>query len=109
MTEMWFSEALERAQELDIVFDKSGPIGPYHGLPFSIKNSFDVKGKRSSGGYIGWYNNIAPEDCPLVRIIRNAGAVFFCKTNNPQTVMHLETVSNCKCLFIRLGFFRSSC
>lgn len=96
MAEMWFEEALDRAKELDSIFEKSGPVGPYHGLHFSIKNTYDVKGKRSSCGYVGWYHKIASEDSLVVKIIRDAGAVLFCKTNNPQTVMHLETGSNCK-------------
>ncbi|KIX08496.1 uncharacterized protein Z518_03152 [Rhinocladiella mackenziei CBS 650.93] len=94
MTEMWFEEALDRARELDQIFALSGPVGAYHGLPFSIKNTFAVKGRRSSGGYVAWYDNIAGEDAPVVKIIRDQGAVFFCKTTNPQTAMHLETESN---------------
>ncbi|KAK4934807.1 hypothetical protein LTR10_024025 [Elasticomyces elasticus] len=94
MTEMWFDEALDRARELDRIFADSGPVGAFHGLPFSIKNTFAVKGRRSDGAYVAWYDNIAKEDGMLVKIIRDEGAVLYCKTTNPQTAMHLETTSN---------------
>jgi amidase len=97
LVETWFDEALERAKELDEILEKTGkPVGAYHGLPFSIKNSFAVKGKNASACYVAWANNRAEADAPLVKIIRDAGAVFFCKTTNPQSLMHLETVSNRK-------------
>ena len=100
MTEMWFDEALERARELDRIFAESGPVGAFHGLPFSIKNTFAVKGRRSDGAYVAWYDNIAEEDGQLVKIIRDQGAVLYCKTTNPQTAMHLETTSNRKSVCI---------
>ena len=94
-TQLWFEEGLERAKELDAIFAKTKkPIGPYHGLPFSIKDQFNMKGKITSAGFIAWVDNLCSEDSPTVRILREAGAVFYCKTNNPQTVMHLETNSN---------------
>ncbi|TLD39247.1 hypothetical protein E2P81_ATG00234 [Venturia nashicola] len=95
LTQAFFDEALEHAKELDSIFQETGkPVGPYHGLPFSIKDQFNIKGKQSSAGYIAWVDNIAEEDAPVIKILRDAGAVFFCKTNNPQTLMHLETNSN---------------
>ncbi|RDW69875.1 hypothetical protein BP6252_08895 [Coleophoma cylindrospora] len=95
LVETWFDEALARAQELDEILEQTGqPVGPYHGLPFSIKTTFAVKGKNASSCYVAWADHRAESDAPVVHILRNAGAVFFCKTTNPQTVMHLETVSN---------------
>jgi amidase len=94
-TQLWFEEGLERAKELDAIFARTKkPIGPYHGLPFSIKDQFNMKGKITSAGFLAWVDNLCSEDSPTVRILREAGAVFYCKTNNPQTVMHLETNSN---------------
>ncbi|OBT89845.1 hypothetical protein VE02_00784 [Pseudogymnoascus sp. 03VT05] len=95
LTIIFFNEALERAKELDEIFSKTKKlVGPYHGLPFSIKDHFNIKDKVSSSGYVAWADEIATEDAALVGIIREAGAVLFCKTTNPQTLMHLETNSN---------------
>lgn len=41
-----FKEALERAKELDAVFKRTGKaVGPLHGLPISLKDTYDVQGK----------------------------------------------------------------
>jgi len=68
-------EALERARELDEHFaQNSSTVGPYHGLPFSIKDQWAVKGKSSSTGFAVWMNTKEKEDCNIVRILRKAGA-----------------------------------
>jgi amidase len=39
-------------------------------------------------GYIAWaYKTIADKDAVAVRILRDAGAVFYVKTANPQTLL----------------------
>lgn len=72
---MFVDEALARASELDGYFAQTGSIvGPYHGLPFSIKDQWAVKGKTSSTGFAIWANTKEDEDCNLVKILRDAGA-----------------------------------
>lgn len=98
MTHIFFEEGLRQAKELDEIYAHTGKVvGPWHGLPFSIKDHFDIKGKDTSSGYVAWVGTIAETDAPIVKILRDAGAVFYCKTNNPQTLMQLETVSNRRC------------
>jgi Asp-tRNA(Asn)/Glu-tRNA(Gln) amidotransferase A subunit family amidase len=44
LTEMFFDQALVRAQELDRHLAETGkPVGPLHGIPVSLKDSFKVK------------------------------------------------------------------
>lgn len=45
-------------------------------------------------GYIARRHNVAKHDSTLIRTLREAGAVLFCKTTMPQSGMALETVSN---------------
>ena len=50
-TEMFFERALERAKELDRILAETGrPAGPLHGVPVSIKDSFDVEGVDTTIG-----------------------------------------------------------
>lgn len=38
LTDIWLDEALVRARELDAIFEATGKtVGPYHGLPISLK------------------------------------------------------------------------
>ncbi|OAP64558.1 hypothetical protein AYL99_00530 [Fonsecaea erecta] len=95
LTYMFVDEALQRARELDEYFEKTGkPIGAYHGLPFSIKDHLSIKGKESSTALVGWLDFKPESDAHVVGILREAGAVFYCKTTMPQSGMHLETSSN---------------
>ena len=89
-------EALAMAEALDAEFSKSGKVvGPLHGLPMSIKDILDVEGKVVTMAAIAWANNPpAKTDGSVVKVMRDAGAVFMARTTMPQTGMALETVSN---------------
>ncbi|WOO85994.1 Putative amidase [Vanrija pseudolonga] len=92
LVELFAPEALERAAWLDAELERTGvPVGPFHGVPVSIKDHLDVKGHDSPSGFLDMIGNVATEDAYMVEILRNAGAVFYCKTTNPQSLMHLET------------------
>lgn len=81
-------DALARAKELDAHFAKHKKIiGPLHGVPISTKEHIWHKGRVASGGYVAQVNKIASEDSHLVRLAKNAGAVFHLRTNEPQTLM----------------------
>lgn len=87
-TEMFFEQAIEDAKELDAFLAKEGKVkGPLHGLPVSIKDGFDVKGLDSTLGWVSMIGMAAGEDAALVTILRNLGAVVYCKTNIPQSLM----------------------
>ncbi|GFZ50431.1 Putative amidase C550.07 [Saitozyma sp. JCM 24511] len=88
-------EALARAAWLDEELERTGkPVGPLHGVPISIKDHLGVKGHEITAGFASWVGkNIAEKDGTMVSILRSAGAVFYCKTTNPQAIMHLETDS----------------
>jgi amidase len=97
LTEIFFAEGLARAAELDQYrIDHNGAIvGPLHGLPVSIKDHVSIKGYDSSSGYAAWVNkSVATQDATVVNVYRQAGAVLFVKTANPQTLLSLETNNN---------------
>ncbi|OOF94627.1 hypothetical protein ASPCADRAFT_397432 [Aspergillus carbonarius ITEM 5010] len=88
--------ALDRARFLDTYLAREGkPIGPLHGLPISIKDSFCVKGVQSTIGYVSFLNH-PPEtkNSPLVEMLLQLGAVLYVKTNLPQTAMTADSENN---------------
>lgn len=94
LTQWFMPEALAQARYLDEYLEKNGkPVGPLHGVPISIKEHMPIAGTYSSTG--SFASTVMNEkDCTMVAILRKAGAVFYCKTNQPQAIMHLESTSH---------------
>lgn len=53
-----------------------------------------MKGLDLNAGFIGWVGGVAEDDALILRILWNAGAVFYARTTQPQSLMHLETSNN---------------
>lgn len=81
-------EARVEAQKLDAYFKRTGKVvGPLHGVPISVKEMVHFKGRICHTAYIAWIDRVAPEDALLIRLLKEAGALFHVRTNEPQTVM----------------------
>lgn len=88
--ELFVDEGLERAKYLDEYYAKHGKtVGPLHGLPISLKEQMNYKGKITHGGYVSQIGNIPEKHAPSAEILERLGAVFYVRTNQPQTLMHL--------------------
>lgn len=95
LTEIFFNDAIERAKYLDAEFSKNGkPVGPFHGLPISLKDSFKVTGYDSTIGISALAFKPATSNSLLVDILLEAGAVIYCKTATPQMMLALDTDNN---------------
>lgn len=95
LTEIFFEDAIARARELDQHLEKTGkPLGPLHGLPISLKDTFKVRGYDASVGVASLCFKPATSNSALVDILLSLGAVLFCKTNIPQTMMALDSHNN---------------
>ncbi|KAF3150202.1 hypothetical protein TWF594_010082 [Orbilia oligospora] len=94
-TELLPSIALARAAELDAhLKTHKKPVGPLHGLPISIKEHLGLKGHDLNAGFCGWVGNTAFETADILRPLYDAGCIFYVRTTQPQTLMHLETSNN---------------
>ncbi|KAK6463369.1 amidase signature domain-containing protein [Scheffersomyces coipomensis] len=93
--ELFPEEGLKRAQELDAHFKSTGKtVGPLHGLPISLKEQMNYRGKITHGGYVSKLTNITSEHGLTTQILEDLGAVFYVRTNQPQTLMHLDSNNN---------------
>ena len=75
--------ARKRAIEADKALAKGELWGPFHGVPMTIKESFDVAGKPSTWGVPAFEHNIARDDCLAVKRMKASGVTLFGKTNVP--------------------------
>ncbi len=95
VTELLPSAALTRAGYLDdYLATHKKPIGPLHGLPISVKEHIGMKGLGLNGGFISWWDHKGEDDAFILKLLWKAGAVFYVRTTQPQTLMHLETSNN---------------
>ena len=65
--------------------------GPLHGVPFTVKDSFDTAGVISTAGLKGRALFVPSKDATAVARIRAAGAILLGKTNTPEITMGFET------------------
>ncbi|GAA5885687.1 hypothetical protein JCM6882_007528 [Rhodosporidiobolus microsporus] len=92
LTEIFFDRALQRAQELDEQLETTGKLaGPLHGVPISLKDQFDIKDVELTMGYAAYLNRISKQDSALVKLLSDAGAVLYVRSNVPQTMMISDT------------------
>lgn len=88
-------EGLERAKFLDEYYAKNGKtIGPLHGIPISLKEQMNYKNRITHGGYVSKITNIPVKHAVTTQILEDLGAVFYIRTNQPQTLMHLDGNNN---------------
>ena len=75
--------ARQRARAADAAVARGERWGPLHGIPMTVKESFNVAGLPTTFGNPLWKNNIAAENAFLIDRLLEAGAVVFGKTNVP--------------------------
>lgn len=95
LSEIFFDRAIAQAKELDAYFQETGKTkGPFHGLPISIKDNFNLIGYDSTVGFASLVNDPATYNSTVVDLLLGAGAVLYCKTNVPTAMMIAESVNN---------------
>ncbi|KAH6643147.1 amidase signature domain-containing protein [Boeremia exigua] len=95
LSDAFFEEAIRSATALDDHLQRTGQlVGPLHGLPISLKDNFNIKGKDSTVGFTSLVDKPAEYNATLVDILEGLGAVRYCKTNVPTAMMIAESVNN---------------
>src|ERR1700747_2195853 len=78
-----FDNARKRARAADRALAKGDTWGPLHGVPMTIKESYDIVGMPTTWGLPELKNNIATKNALAVDRMLGAGVVLFGKTNVP--------------------------
>jgi amidase len=75
--------ACQQARIADDAFARGIDLGPLHGIPMTIKDTFEVMGMPTTCGLEHLRDYRPPRDATAVTRIRQGGAVIFGKTNLP--------------------------
>ncbi len=84
-------DPLELARDADSTLAAGAPLGPLHGVPFTIKDSFDTAGLVTTVGTVGWRDRVPDRDATVVARLKSAGAILLGKTNTPEFTWSDET------------------
>jgi amidase len=83
--------ARERARLADAALQRGENWGPLHGVPMTLKESFDVVGMPTTWGVVERNEEKPKADSVVTRRLRDAGAVIFGKTNVPTLLAEWQT------------------
>jgi amidase len=75
--------ARKRAKAADRAVKAGKKLGPLHGVPMTIKESFDLEGYPTTWGDPAFKDTVAAQNSLLARRMIDAGVTLFGKTNVP--------------------------
>ena len=89
---VWNTEAARiRAEAADVALAKGEIWGPLHGVPMTIKESYDVCGLPTTWGVPEYKTHVAQTNAVVVDRMLKAGVVLFGKTNVPLLLGDWQT------------------
>jgi amidase len=87
-------EALAAADAADAAVVAGDPLGPFHGVPITVKENIDLAGAPTTQGLVALADAVASVDAPTVQRMREAGAIPFARTNMPDLGLRVHTHSS---------------
>jgi len=84
-------EARVEARQREAALKRGEPLGMLHGIPVTVKDSFDVAGLPTRSGSRLRIGHRAAEDAWAVARLKAEGAVLLGKTNTPELLASYET------------------
>ncbi|WP_338449798.1 amidase [Niallia oryzisoli] len=84
-------EALAQAKQLEAELVNDEVRGPLHGIPIAVKDIFQTKGVKTTGGSKIFDSWIPNEDAAAVQKLREAGAIIIGKANLHEFAMGATT------------------
>ena len=93
VVELASERALLEARNADAALARGDASGALHGVPMTIKDSFDTEGVVTTGGTQGRADFVPERDATVVARLRRAGAILLGKTNTPELTLSFETTN----------------
>lgn len=83
--------AIKAARAADRALAAGRPVGPLHGVPITVKESYDIAGHQTTWGFPDLAGNVATDDAVAVARLRAGGAIVFGKTNVPVSLADFQS------------------
>jgi len=94
ITRVLGDEARTAARAADAALAAGEPLGPLHGVPFTVKQNIDLAGCATDNGVPALAQAISPVDAPIVERMMAAGAIPIGRTNCPDMALRVHTDSS---------------
>ena len=78
--EVWADTAMEMAVAADKALAAGYSVGPFHGVPYALKDIFHVKGKVTTCGSAAMLDNVAGNTSTVVERLKAVGGIILGKT-----------------------------
>lgn len=89
-----FGRARAAADAADAATARGESTGPLHGVPMTVKESFDLAGLPTTWGVPQMKQNIPTTDGVVPQRLKDAGAVIFGKTNVPLMLSDFQSYND---------------
>ncbi|MET0599701.1 MAG: amidase [Mesorhizobium sp.] len=83
--------ALDAAKRAEATVRSGAPLGPLHGVPFTVKDGIDTAGVLTQRGSPIFKGRVPETDATVVARLKAAGAILIAKTNPPEFSYSIET------------------
>ncbi|SFR67541.1 amidase [Marinobacter daqiaonensis] len=87
-------QARRQAREADRAASEGKDLGPLHGVPMTIKETFEIEGWPTTAGHKGYQDHVSPRTAVAVQRLIDAGAIIFGKTNVPEFAGDLQSYND---------------
>jgi len=77
-------EARAAAEQAERAVMRGDPLGPLHGVPYSLKDLTPTKGIRTTMGSRLYEHHVPDEDAAIAARLAEAGGILVGKTNTPE-------------------------
>lgn len=84
---LYAEDAREAAQAAEKAYQSGHRIGPFHGIPFALKDLIDIEGRITTGGSKVMSERISPATATIARRLLAAGGILLGKTKTVEVAM----------------------
>ncbi len=84
---VYAEEAMMQAEAADRMIASGQSLGPFHGIPFGLKDLFHVKGRVTTGGSKAMSDRISPVTGTLAQRLMAAGGIILGKTKTVECAL----------------------
>ncbi|MDJ0746061.1 MAG: amidase [Xenococcaceae cyanobacterium MO_167.B27] len=86
--------ARKRAKQADEALARGENWGALHGVPITVKDTFETSGLLTTAGYKPLKNYIPTQDATVVARLRQAGAIILGKTNPAEMASDFQSTND---------------